>query len=109
MEPRMKEHTHTVTAEMVDIRDNSRHFPGAGFTPADEGHAARLIKAGCLKEGAPKQAESKPAEIVDDLTDLTVAQLKEKAKAEEIDTGDARAKPDLQAAIRAARLAKASS
>lgn len=51
----MKEHT--VIAEMVDVVTGDRKFPNEGFTPHDDDQAARLIAAGCLKEGSPPKVE----------------------------------------------------
>lgn len=43
-----------VIAELVDYRDGSRHEPPGPFTPEDETHAERLIKAGCLSKEPSK-------------------------------------------------------
>lgn len=57
----MSKHTHTVVAEMVDVVTGERKFPGEGFTPHDDDQAERLIKADCLKEGAPKVDKTEAA------------------------------------------------
>ncbi len=54
----MTKHTHTVIAEMVDSVTGERKFPNEGFTPHDDEQAERLIKAACLKEGAPPKADA---------------------------------------------------
>ena len=104
--------TYAIISELVDYRDSSRHFPAppgakpAEFTPADDTHAQRLIKAGCLAELKKQPANQTP---VDELDKLTVAKLKGVAESEQIELGDATGKPEILKVIREARAARSQS
>ncbi len=76
-----------VTSECVDRRTGKRFMPQDEFLPEpDAGQAARLIHAGCLEilsERAPEIPE-------DELDGKSVTELREIAKAEEVDLGHAK-------------------
>lgn len=103
----------TVLAECVDKRSGKRYVAGEEFDPApDVDQAKRLIKAGCLPEGALAEAQSAakskksapaPQPADDDLDALTVDQLKTLAGEEKVDLGQATKKEDMIAAIRTKR------
>lgn len=94
-----------VIAELVDIRDGSRHYPPNPFTPADDDHAARLIAAGCLAKepmkNQPKQIDPGPAGLtVDGLDGLSAKELHAKGAELKIDLGKLTRKADMLKAIR---------
>lgn len=84
-------------------------YPVEGPIPVrDDAEADRLIELG-LAEAAEEEDEtndSGSADEGDGLEDEKVADLKSLAELEEIDLGKATSKPDIIAAIRAAREAK---
>lgn len=100
----MKTDTHTVIAEMVDIKTGKRLFADDTFTPHDEDQADRLTRAGCLREGVVAKS-AKADDDGDGLDGMKLDELKALAVAEEIDLGEASKKADIVAVIRAARTA----
>lgn len=99
----MKEHS--VVAEMVDSHTGTRLFPGQTFTPHDDDQRERLLEARCIREGVDPAAKTRDQLNNDGLFDKTLPQLQKLAKGEKVDLGDATTKPDIVAAIRAARQA----
>jgi len=97
-----------VLAECVDIRSGLRFLKGQVFSPPPTlEQAERLIKAGCLPEGARQHAVDEPDDKPDDepeaddgdLKKLTVDQLKGLAAERGVDLGDATKKADIIAAL----------
>ena len=107
--------THYVIAECVDARDGKRYFPGDTFPNPTAAQVKRLTAAECLSDEAPDLAQiadkaksnDQTIRFTDNLGDLSVAKLKALAAAETIDLGDATRKPEILAAIRKGRQAKA--
>lgn len=99
-----------VIAECVDSRTGKRFYPGDNFDPAPTDlQLARLTQAGCIAgpNGRLDIAHDVREAIgSDNLHDRSVAQLKDIAKSERVELGDARTKPDLITAIRKARAAR---
>jgi hypothetical protein len=111
----MASKTQYVIAECVDQRDAKRYFPGDEFPNPTRQQLKRLTDAGCLSEDKPDPADlasgggaaQQQITLPDDLGDLTVPKLRELAETDKIDLGDATRKPEILAAIRKARQARA--
>jgi hypothetical protein len=103
-----------VIAELVDVRDRSRHFPAAEgedtvyFVPADEEHAKRLINAGCLKDEptevkrvAPVPTPAVVTTPVNDLDGKTVEPVPTQAVTEPVDDLDGKTVAQLKEVVAA--------